>query len=63
MSVNAFASITRPVAVIAKHTSRIRASQMLILNDASNIGTGIIGASIQGTTIIECFQRAVAEVE
>ena len=45
------------------YTSRIRASQMLILNDASNIGTGIIGASIQGTTIIECFQRAVAVVE
>ena len=45
------------------YTSRIRASQMLILNDASNIGTSRIGASIQGTTIIECFQRAVAVVE
>jgi hypothetical protein len=45
------------------YTSRIRVSQVLILNDASNIGTSIIGASIQVTIIVECFQRAVAEVE
>ena len=44
------------------YTSRIRVCQMLILNDASNVGTSIIGASIQGTIILGCFQRAFAAV-